>query len=323
MESVIGHDRVAVLDKLSKSYGSRRALDSVTFDVRNGEVFGLLGPNGAGKTTLLECLTGLRRPTAGSVEVLGHAPSAPELRRVMAVQPQEAALFPQLTVRETVTLWASFYGEHDDIDDVLERVGLLSEAYQRVKALSGGQARRLLLAVTVIGRPRFLVLDEPAAGLDPQAKEHLWDVIRKQREAGGTVLLTTHDMNEATELCDRVAVLVGGRIAACDTPARLVSALASSSTVTFTTPAQTDLGALRSLPGVTAVDVGAVAAGHRTVQLQTSDPDVTLRRVAADEQLAAVGLDISRGGLEAVFRSLASENSRPEEAAGTGKEGNG
>ncbi|MGA4799941.1 ABC transporter ATP-binding protein [Streptomyces lavendulocolor] len=322
MEAVIRDDKVAVIDSLTKNYGNRRALDAVSFDVRNGEVFGLLGPNGAGKTTLLECLTGLRHATTGSVEVLGYAPSAPELRRMMAVQPQEAALFPQLTVRETVTLWASFYGEHEDVDEVLERVGLLSEAYQRVKALSGGQARRLLLAVTVIGRPRFLVLDEPAAGLDPQAKEHLWDVIRKQRAAGGTVLLTTHDMNEATELCDRVAVLVGGRIAACDTPARLVSELASTSTVTFTTPARADLGELRSLPGVTAVDVAPVSEGCRIIQLRTSDADLTLRHVAADEQLAATDLDVSRGGLEAVFRSLATENARHEEAAGTRKEGN-
>jgi ABC-2 type transport system ATP-binding protein len=322
MESAIRDDKVAVLDNLSKNYGSRRALDAVSFEIRNGEVFGLLGPNGAGKTTLLECLTGLRHPTAGSVEVLGHAPSAPELRRMMAVQPQEAALFPQLTVRETVTLWASFYGEHEDVDEVLERVGLLSEAYQRVKALSGGQARRLLLAVTVIGRPRFLVLDEPAAGLDPQAKEHLWDVIRKQREAGGTVLLTTHDMNEATELCDRVAVLVEGRIAACDTPARLVSELASTSIVTFTTPERTDLGELGALPGVTVVDAAPAVDGHRVVQLRTSDPDLTLRHVASDGQLAATDLDISRGGLEAVFRSLATEKSRHEEAAGTRREGN-
>ncbi|MEU0675208.1 ABC transporter ATP-binding protein [Streptomyces sp. NPDC006172] len=322
MEAAISDGRVAVLEELSKAYGSRRVLDAVSFDVRNGEVFGLLGPNGAGKTTLLECLTGLRRPTSGSVQVLGHAPSAPELRRMMAVQPQEAALFPQLTVRETVTLWASFYGEHEDVDEVLERVGLLGEAYQRVKALSGGQARRLLLAVTVIGRPRFLVLDEPAAGLDPQAKEHLWDVIRTQREAGGTVLLTTHDMNEATELCDRVAVLVNGRVAACDTPARLVSELASTSTVTFTTSARTNLDGLRDLPGVRAVDVTHGADGTRSVHLRTSQADVTLRHVAADERLAATDLDISRGGLEAVFRSLATDDPRHVEAAKTGKEGN-
>ncbi|MFI1470982.1 ABC transporter ATP-binding protein [Streptomyces wuyuanensis] len=321
METAARDDKVAVLRELSKHYGSRRALDAVSFDVQNGEVFGLLGPNGAGKTTLLECLTGLRRPTAGSINVMGYAPPARELRRIMAVQPQEASLFPQLTVRETVALWGSFYGEHADVDEVLERVGLLSESYQRVKALSGGQARRLLLAVTVIGRPRFLVLDEPAAGLDPQAKEHLWDVIRQQREAGGTVLLTTHDMNEATELCDRVAVLVGGRIAACDTPAQLVAELASSSTVTFTTSTLADPASLHSLPGVTSVHTTPAADGQQTVQLRTSQGDAALRHVASDERLAATDLNISRGGLEAVFRTLATESARPEAAAGAGKEG--
>lgn len=324
MEAGIGDGIVASLAELSKHYGRRKALDAVSFDIRNGEVFGLLGPNGAGKTTLLECLTGLRRPISGSVRVLGYDPGsrAPELRKLMAVQPQEAALFPQLTVRETVELWASFYGEHDPVDEVLDRVGLLDEASQRVKALSGGQARRLLLAVTVIGRPRFLVLDEPAAGLDPQAKEHLWDVIRKQREAGGTVLLTTHDMNEATELCDRVAVLVAGRIAACDTPARLVSALAATSTVTFTTPARADLGSLDSLPGVTAVEVTPTPEGRQSVQVRTSKGDLTLRRIAADEQLAATDLDISRGGLDAVFRNLATDDPRRQIAARDQKEVN-
>ncbi|WP_046777827.1 ABC transporter ATP-binding protein [Streptomyces yangpuensis] len=317
MQSGICDSIVASLGDLSKHYGSRKALNAVSFDIRKGEVFGLLGPNGAGKTTLLECLTGLRRPTSGSVQVLGHDPGsrAPELRRLMAVQPQEAALFPQLSVRETVDLWASFYGNHDPVDEVLERVGLAGEASQRVKALSGGQARRLLLAVTVIGRPRLLVLDEPAAGLDPQAKERLWDVIRKQREDGGTVLLTTHDMNEAAELCDRVAVLVDGRIAACDTPARLVSELASTSTVTFTTPAGTDLGPLHALPGVTVVEVAREADGRRTVQLRTTDGDLTLRRIAADDQLAAADLQVSRGGLDTVFRSLATGGpGRREEA---------
>ncbi|WP_331730234.1 MULTISPECIES: ABC transporter ATP-binding protein [unclassified Streptomyces] len=324
MEAGIRDGIVASLNELSKCYGSRKALDAVSFDIRHGEVFGLLGPNGAGKTTLLECLTGLRRPTSGSVRVLGHDPGsrAPDLKRLMAVQPQEAALFPQLSVRETVDLWASFYGDHDRVDEVLDSVGLAGEAFQRVKALSGGQARRLLLAVTVIGRPRLLVLDEPAAGLDPQAKEHLWDVIRKQREAGGTVLLTTHDMNEATELCDRVAVLVGGRIAACDTPVRLVSALASTSTVTFTTSAGTDLGSLDSLPGVTAVEVTQESGGRRSVQLRTTDGDLTLRRIAADEQLVASDLDISRGGLDTVFRNLATDSPGRQEAARTKKEVN-
>jgi ABC-2 type transport system ATP-binding protein len=319
------HDgAVAVLHELSKQYGPRRVLDRVSFNIQQGEVFGLLGPNGAGKTTLLECLTGLRKPTSGSIEVLGYDPASrvSELRRMVAVQPQEATLFPQLTVRETVQLWASFYQEHDEVDEVLDRVGLADEAYQRVKALSGGQSRRLLLAVTVVGRPRVLVLDEPAAGLDPQAKGHLWGVIRRQREAGGTVLLTTHDMNEAAELCDRVAVLVSGRVAACDTPARLVSALAATSTVTFTASADADTSRIGSFPGVISVDVVSDSEGRLTVQVQTSVGDQTLRHIAADEQLAATDLDISRGGLDAVFRSLAADESSRQESVRRQEEAN-
>ncbi|WP_053690377.1 heme ABC exporter ATP-binding protein CcmA [Streptomyces sp. WM6372] len=313
---IAGSSAVAVVHELSKQYGSRAVLDGVSFRVLEGEVFGLLGPNGAGKTTLLECLTGLRTPTSGSVKVLGSDPASkdPALRQMLAVQPQEATLFPQLTVRETVELWASFYEDHDDVEDVLERVGLLDQEYQRVKALSGGQARRLLLAVTVIGRPRVLVLDEPAAGLDPQAKEHLWDVIRKQRKSGGTVLLTTHDMNEAAQLCDRVAVLVGGRMAACDTPARLVSEMAAVSTVTFTTSATADISGISSFPGVTSVDSSPSSTGSVTVHVRTSIGDQTLRRIAADEQLAATDLDITKGGLDAVFRALAADGSPREEA---------
>ncbi|MEV0113244.1 heme ABC exporter ATP-binding protein CcmA [Streptomyces sp. NPDC050844] len=310
---------VATVHELFKQYDSRTVLDRVSFRILQGEVFGLLGPNGAGKTTLLECLTGLRKPTSGSIDVLGSDPSSRDSawRRMVAVQPQEATLFPQLTVYETVELWASFYEDPDDVGEVLERVGLLEEGHQRVKALSGGQARRLLLAVTVIGRPRVLVLDEPAAGLDPQAKEHLWDVIRQHRDTGGTVLLTTHDMNEATELCDRVAVLVAGRIAACDTPARLVSELADSSTVTFTTSTDADLSEISSFPGVTAVESAADSEGRMAVQVRTTIGDQTLRRIAADQDLLATDLGVSRGGLDAVFRSLAADkpphDSKPQQ----------
>ncbi|MFE4328034.1 heme ABC exporter ATP-binding protein CcmA [Streptomyces sp. NPDC056831] len=319
-----GHgSAVATVRDLFKQYDSRTVLDRVSFRVLQGEVFGLLGPNGAGKTTLLECLTGLRRPTSGSIDVLGSDPSSSDSawRRMVSVQPQEATLFPQLTVRETVELWASFYEDHDEVDEVLERVGLLDEGHQRVKALSGGQARRLLLAVTVVGRPRVLVLDEPAAGLDPQAKEHLWDVIRKHRDTGGTVLLTTHDMNEAAELCDRVAVLVGGCMAACDTPARLVSELADSSTVTFTTSADADLSEISGFPGVTAVESAADSEGRIAVQVRTTIGDQTLRRIAADQNLLATDLGVSKGGLDAVFRNLAADGPAHESMPEKGKAG--
>ncbi|MEU3568942.1 ABC transporter ATP-binding protein [Kitasatospora sp. NPDC036755] len=296
-------------------------MNGVDLQVGAGEVFGLLGPNGAGKTTTLECLVGLRRPTGGTIRVLGDDPAVhtEDFRRAVAVQPQEGALFSNLTVRETVELWASFYPRPDDVDAVIDRVGLSDEGSRRVKGLSGGQRRRLLLAVTVVGRPKVLVLDEPAAGLDPQARERLWAVVRKHREDGGTVLLTTHDMTEATELCDRIAVLVDGRIAACDTPARLVSALATTSTVTFRAGSEVALEALRALPSVTAVEALPYGEGQVTVHVRTTDGDGTLRRIAADPVLDAKELDVTRGGLEQVFHTLASSDRR-DPAGAPGKE---
>ncbi|AJC59447.1 ABC transporter ATP-binding protein [Streptomyces sp. 769] len=292
---------------LQKSYGGKRVVKGVDLQVRAGEVLGLLGPNGAGKTTTLECLVGLRRPTGGTVRVLGYDPAQPsvDFRRLVAVQPQEGSLFPQLTVRETVDLWASFYPGPEDTDHILKRVGLSDEAYQRVSGLSGGQRRRLLLAVTVVGRPQVLVLDEPAAGLDPQARERLWAVVREHRDGGGCVLLTTHDMTEASELCDRVAVLVAGRIVACDTPARLVSTLAATSTVAFTTDASVSLDAVRSIPGVTEVESTPDTDGRIGVRVRTTDGPGTLRGIAADRELNANDLDINHGSLEQAFHTLA------------------
>ncbi|MEX2982485.1 ABC transporter ATP-binding protein [Streptomyces sp. C36] len=306
---------VITIRELSKEYGGKRAVDEVSLEIRQGEIFGLLGPNGAGKTTTLECLTGLRRPSSGSVKVLGTDPveGGEEFRQHVAVQPQEANLFPQQTVRETVELWASFYPAPDDVGEVLERVGLTDSAYRRVKALSGGQARRLLLAVAVIGRPLVLVLDEPAAGLDPQAKELLWAVIRQHRRNGGTTLLTTHDMNEATELCDRVAVLVDGRVAACDTPERLVSALTTTSVVSFTTDVGTDLEKVRALPGVSSLETHPDGPGRVAVRVRTTDSDATLRRIAAEQRWAASDLAVARGGMDEVFRALAAKSATNEE----------
>ncbi len=298
---------------LVKRYGTaaQPAVDGATFHVEPGEVFGLLGPNGAGKTTTLECLVGQLRPTAGTVRVLGLDPvaDARKVKRLVAVQPQEASLFPRLTVGETVELWASFYCDPAgraaaDTRDVVERVGLRDAERQQVHALSGGQRRRLLLAVTLVGRPRLLVLDEPAAGLDPQAREHLWDAIGRHREDGGTVLMTTHDMNEAG-FCDRVAVMVAGRVAAHGTPRELVTQLKVPSAVTFRTARADAAERLRHRQEVDAVTTTGHAAGEVTVRIQTRRLDETLRFVAGSPALAATELSVTQGGLDEVFRMLA------------------
>ena len=310
--ATVADEHVVEVANLRKSYGAKEAVRGVSFQVRAGEVFGVLGPNGAGKTTTLECLVGLRRATSGRLRILGSDPAAAtqELRRSVAVQPQEGALFPSLKARETLALWASFYPGPADVDDVLAEVGLQDQAQCKVKALSGGQARRLLLGVTIIGRPRVLVLDEPSAGLDPQARELLWDIIRAHGHGGGSVLLSTHDMNEAAELCGRLAILVAGQIAALGTPAELVRELGIHSTVSFTTPSSPGTDRLRALPGVTAVET-ARAAGGFSVHVRTFSGDAVLRHIAADRALRASDISLRQGSLEEVFRKLAAAGDVP------------
>ncbi|MFJ2187711.1 ATP-binding cassette domain-containing protein [Kitasatospora sp. NPDC087861] len=226
-------------------------------------------------------------------------------------------MFPQLKVRETVELWASFYPQPMDVDEVLSGVGLAEQAGQKVKALSGGQRRRLLLAVSIVGRPKLLVLDEPAAGLDPQARVLLWDVIRTHRRAGGSVLLTTHDMNEAAQLCDRVAVLVAGKVVASGTPAELVRELGGLSTISFTTDSPTSLAAVRTLPGVTTVQTES-RGGCLAVQVSTRQSDVVLKHVASTPELNAIDLSVAHGGLDEVFRNLVASASKETGSDHTG-----
>ncbi|GAB1641480.1 ABC transporter ATP-binding protein [Krasilnikovia sp. MM14-A1259] len=300
---------------LKKSYPGVEAVQGVSFEVARGQVFGLIGPNGAGKTTTLECLVGLRKPTAGVLRILGRDPStrASRLRHVVAVQPQEGALFAHLKVRETVQLWSTFYQDPLPIEPVLTEVGLTDQANQRVKALSGGQRRRLLLAVCLVGNPEVLVLDEPASGLDPSARELLWDVIRSRRSAGSSVLLTTHDMNEATQLCDQIGVLVGGRIVASGSPAQLARDLGGFSTVSFTTQSPHTIAAVRRLPAVASVRTEA-AGGRTQVYVKTKDGDDVVRHIASTADIEASDLTITHGGLDDVFKTLvASADGRTEQ----------
>src|SRR5699024_8129524 len=223
---------------LVKRYTPRKgepttAVDGLDLHVEHGSIHGLLGPNGAGKTTTIETLVGLRAPTAGTVRVLGIDPLADrdQIRRTVAVQPQHAAVFNHQTVAELLTAWASFHPESDAPDAVIERMGLNASRDVRVHRLSGGQRQRLLVGTALVSRPCLLVLDEPSTGLDPNAREGLWDVVRDYRSEGGTVLLSTHSMDEASALCDRISVLDHGRAAAEGTPHSLVEEHAPDGTL--------------------------------------------------------------------------------------------
>jgi ABC-2 type transport system ATP-binding protein len=213
-----------VVRDLRKSYDGVEALRGVSFDVRAGEVFGLLGPNGAGKTTTVEILEGYRRRDGGEVSVLDHDPSgAPRgLRERIGVVLQESEQYPLLTVREVHRMFAGYYARPRDVDEVVELVGLNEKRDARVKTLSGGQKRRLDLGVALVGDPDLVFLDEPTTGFDPAARRSAWELVRSLRSLGKTILLTTHYLDEAQQLADRVAVIRGGRIVSQGTPAELI-----------------------------------------------------------------------------------------------------
>jgi ABC-2 type transport system ATP-binding protein len=212
-----------VVRDLRKSYGAYEALRGIDFEIREGEVFGLLGPNGAGKTTTVEILEGYRKRDGGEVSVLGKDPArgGPAWRERIGVVLQHSELYPNLTVRETHRLFAGYYERSRDVDEVIRLVGLEEKRDARVKTLSGGQKRRLDLGVALVGDPDLVFLDEPTTGFDPAARRAAWDMIRSLRLLGKTILLTTHYLDEAEQLSDRVAVLREGRIVREGTPAEL------------------------------------------------------------------------------------------------------
>jgi ABC-2 type transport system ATP-binding protein len=238
---------------LVKRYPDVTAVDGIDLDVRTGECFGLLGPNGAGKTTTVEILEGLTEPDAGRVEVLGEGWGAGrdrELRQLLGVQLQETQLAEKLTVQETVRLFRSFYDHGREVSEVIELAGLEEKQRSLVGKLSGGQKQRLALACALVSAPRLLFLDEPTTGLDPQARLRVWEIVEQFRERGGTVLLTTHYMEEAARLCDRVAIVDHGKVIAQGSPEELVASLGVRQIVEFRTAEALPLEALEGLPGI-------------------------------------------------------------------------
>jgi ABC-2 type transport system ATP-binding protein len=241
---------------LVKRYPDVLAVDGLDLDVWPGECFGLLGPNGAGKTTTVEMLEGLTTPDAGDITLLGERWGQGrdrQLRQQLGVQLQETKLSEKLTVRETVRLFRSFFDEGREVEEVMDLAGLQEKSAARVGKLSGGQKQRLALACALVGAPRVLFLDEPSTGLDPQARLRVWEIVEQFKQLGGTVILTTHYMEEASRLCDRVAIVDHGRIIALDAPSTLIDSLGARQIITFTADGDIDQAELAALPGVRSV----------------------------------------------------------------------
>ena len=226
-------DTAIRVEGLVKRYGSFTAVDQVSFTVNRGEIFGILGPNGAGKTTTLEVIEGLLAPTEGAVTVLGLdvLKRRNEVKARIGVQLQSSAYFDYLSLKEILSLLGSFYPKRIEPQTLLEQVGLLDKSGSYVKHLSGGQVQRFTVAASLINDPELLFLDEPTTGLDPQARRNIWGLIREIHQRGVTVVLTTHYMEEAEELCDRLAIMDGGSLKAVDTPRNLVGRLQAAYTV--------------------------------------------------------------------------------------------
>ena len=295
-----------------KHYGTTRAVDELSFAVPRGEVFGLLGPNGAGKTTTVEILEGYRTPERGTARVLGLDPvrDASRLRPRIGVMLQEGGLYPRLRPLELLCLFAAYYDDSEDPRELLDIVGLADAVATPVRRLSGGQAQRLSLACALIGRPEVVFLDEPTAGMDPHARATTWQLVRDLRARQVTVLLTTHAMDEAEQLCDRVAIIAGGKLAALGSPAELTRHTVSDE-IWFAAVPGLDCVALAHALTLADTDVAEDRAGEYVVRAAgTPERIADLACFLRDRNVTLAALQAGRRSLEEVFLQITAEDVR-------------
>lgn len=320
-------DPIIQISGLVKRYGAVAAVDHVDLTVGDREIFGILGPNGAGKTTTLEMIEGLRKPDEGTILVDGidAVAESDRVRRLIGVQLQTTALFDYLNATELIELFSALYGVDGSaarVEELLGAVGLLDKRNARVDELSGGQRQRLSITLALVNRPRVVFLDEPTTGLDPGARRDLWQTIRDVRASGATVVLTTHYMEEAEVLCDRVAIMDRGKLIACDTPAALIRTLGTQATIQARVKAGAMLdGELATLPSV-----AASTGQDGSIELRTTDVQETLVGLLALAERRGVALqDLSarQSTLEDLFLTLTGRKYEGEnaESAGTGNGG--
>jgi ABC-2 type transport system ATP-binding protein len=296
---------VITVENLYKHYDDVKAVDGVSFEVREGEIFGFLGPNGAGKTTTIEILEGYKKPDRGTTTVLGLDPRRHryELKERIGIMLQETLLYPDLKVGELLRLFASYYRRPVDPDALLEMIGLEEKRGAFIRDLSGGQRQRVVFILTLINDPELLFLDEPTAGLDPQSRRAIWEWIDLAREKRKTVFLTTHYIDEAEWLCDRVAIIDHGQIISLDTPKRLMASAEVEHKITFVIEGTIDVGWLEAIPGVTkALTDGR---GEFTVYAREAQPTLkSLIELTETNGFTLRGLTVEGATLEDVFIRL-------------------
>ncbi len=287
---------------LSKRYGQRYAVREVSFSVEQGEIFGLVGPNGAGKTTLVESIAGLRKPDGGQVRVLGLDPQRERaaLRRVLGIQLQASQMPDKIRVWEALDLYASFYDHPADWEELIEVLGLAEKREAAFETLSGGQKQRLSIALALIGSPQVLILDELTTGLDPEARRNMWQLIQDVRARGVTILLVTHFMEEAERLCDRIAVIHAGQVAALDTPAGITSLAGAEQRLRFRPSLPLEDELLASLPEVRRI----IRRGDSVVVEGVGDLVQAVISTLARSQIIAHELRIEQAGLDEAFLAL-------------------
>jgi ABC-2 type transport system ATP-binding protein len=309
-EPDIPTDAAIVVQNFTKSYGSNRVVDDLHFTVQRGEIFALLGPNGAGKTTTIETLEGYRKPDTGRVRVLGLDPirESKALKPQIGVMLQQDGLYTGLTAREVLRLFAGYYRQPQNIDSLLERVGLSAANKTRYRRLSGGQKRRLALAVALVGNPIMVFLDEPTSGMDPQARLATWEIIRKLKQNGATILLTTHFMDEAERLADRVAIIDHGHLVALDTPSGLTGAQ-NTTVVRFVAPSGLDCTQLSTLQSARSAE--EIRPGSYLIETDEAAQLIAeLTTWLRDKHITLSELRVGHGSLEDLFLRLTGSEMR-------------
>lgn len=291
-------EEIIIVENLTKKYGDFTAVNSISFSVRKGEVFGILGPNGAGKTTTLEMIEGLKPMTSGTIYLDGHDVRLHTnvVKSLIGVQLQSSAFFDGLNLVELIDMFASMYGRKVDAMHLLSQVQLTEKAKSQVKELSGGQKQRLSIAVALVNDPKVLFLDEPTTGLDPQARRNLWDLIQEINKDGKTIVLTTHYLEEAEVLCDRIAIMDNARMIALDTTENLIRQTGVVSSILFKSNKEIFPEQLKMFPGVS-----DVVAEHPEYRLITESPQQTLPVLFSVLGRDVLDLQLKQATLEDVF----------------------